>query len=157
MNSHPVQWPDTTRQAPPVDHHYASALWLLGRHHQLALLAERVPGVVEVDEDGPGLDLDALAGAVLAHDADIAPWDAYEQLRPAPRDEDRYEVWRVQGPSTTPKAQAIAVMSSSEQARLRLLAAWSTIRVPIRVGDFRSFDSHGAALLGDWCTTVQAS
>jgi len=157
MNSQPVQWLDTTRQRPPVDHHDASALWLLGRHHQLALLAERVPGVVEVDDDGPGLNLGELAEGILAHDADVTAWDAYEQLRPAPRDDRAYDLWRSHGPSTTPAAQVIAVMSSSEQTRLRLLATWSTIRVPIRVGDFRSFDSHGAALLGDWCTAVQAS
>jgi hypothetical protein len=157
MNSLPVQWPDTTRHAPPVDHHYASALWLLGRHHQLARLVERVPGVVEVDEDGPGLDLAALAAAILANDADVAAWDAYEAVRPAPRDDNAYELWRSQGPNATPQARAVAVMSSTEQTRLRLLATWSTVRVPLRVGDFRQLDSHGAALLGDWCTAVQAS
>lgn len=157
MNTGRAEWPDTTRTAPPVDHPYASALWLLGRHHQLARLVERVPGVVEVDDDGPGIDLRALAEAILAHDADIAAWDAYERMWPAPRDDDAYELWRQQGPSTTPAAQAISVMSSSEQTRLRLLATWSTTRVPLRVRDFRSLDSHGAALLGDWCTAVQAS
>jgi hypothetical protein len=157
MNSRPVQWPDTTRTAPPVDHHYASALWLLGRHHQLARLVDRVPGVVEVDEAGPGLELNALAAAILAHDADVTAWNAYESVRPAPRDDRAYDTWRSQGPTATPQAQAIAVMSSTEQTRLRLLATWSTLRVPIRVGDFRQLDSHGAALLADWCTAVQAS
>ena len=36
--------------------------------------------MIEVDEDGPGLDLDALAEAILAHDADVTAWDTYQVM-----------------------------------------------------------------------------
>lgn len=156
MKPETVCWPDTTRQRPPVDHSYASALWLLGRHVQLADLAARVPGVVQVDEDGPWLELDALGDAVLAHDADVAAWRDYERRRPAPDGEAAYERWQAAGPVGMPAAEAIGVMSGSERTRLRLLATFSTQRIPLRVGDFRSFDASGDALLGDWCAAVQA-
>ncbi len=55
-----MTWPDTLEQDPPADHLYLSATWLLGRYPQLARLVERVPGVVEIGEDGAGVDLGVL-------------------------------------------------------------------------------------------------
>ena len=159
MSLEALCWPDTADQPAPANHPYRSALWLLVRHSQLAVLAARVPGVTGPDDEGaawPWLDLDALAEAICAHDAHCAAWADYERRRPAPRDEDAYDRWEAAGPSTTPAASAVGVMSGSERTRLRLLAMFSTVRVPLRASDVTSFDVAGQALLADWCEAVQA-
>lgn len=79
-----VSWPDTRHEDQPAQHPYRSALWLLGRHPQLAALVARVPGVTELEEDGPGLDLEALAAALAEHDAAAAALVAYERRHPRP-------------------------------------------------------------------------
>jgi hypothetical protein len=159
MSLEALCWPDTIGQAAPVNHPYRSALWLLGRHPQLTLLVARVPGVTGPDLEGdawPWLDLDALADAICAYDAHSAAWADYERRRPAPRDEDAYDRWQAAGPSTTPAASAVGVMSGSERTRLRLLATFSAVRVPLRASDVTSFDAAGQTLLADWCEAVQA-
>jgi hypothetical protein len=152
-----VTWPDTRRDDPPTDHLYRSATWLLGRHPQLATLAERVPGVVNLDDDGPDIDLDALSDALVEHDAGTAAWTQYERRRPAPRDDSAYDAWVQAGPGTSPAATAVGQMSGSERTRLRLLAAFSSTRVPLRVADFGSLDDAGRRLLADWCQAAQAA
>jgi hypothetical protein len=150
-----VTWPPTHDAKPPAGHLYGAAVWLLGRHPQLAGLAERVPGVVTVDDEGPDIDLDALAEAFLARDRLVDQWEAYEHRTPAPRDDADYERWQAAGPKTTPAARAVGVMSGGEVARLRLLAAFSTCQVPLSVADLRPLDDAGQALLADWCQVVQ--
>lgn len=136
----PLIWPDTNRQAePPVDHPYAAATWLLGRHQTLASLAERIPGAVTVDAEGLFIDLSLLAGAITA----TATSTGREAVRPTVTGDVRRA------------ASAFEKLSRSEQARLRLLAAFAgDTRVPISVGDFRSFDGGGRRLLRDWCQAV---
>ncbi len=70
-----MTWPDTLEQDPPADHLYLSATWLLGRYPQLARLVERVPGVVEIGEDGAGVD---LGGQIPVN---VATPDARRRLR----------------------------------------------------------------------------
>ena len=149
-------WPDTTHTDPPTGYLYASACWLLGRHRQLAELAARVPGVVDVDEDGPWLDLDALTQAVNDLDAARAAWRDYADRKPAPRDEDAYQAWEDAGSPTPPAAHAIGVMSRTEQVRLRLLATLGPSGVRFTVDDLWGFDPAGHALIADWCRAVQA-
>jgi hypothetical protein len=159
MSLEALCWPDTIGQPAPADHPHRSALWLLGRHVQLAVLVARVPGATGPDDQGaawPWLDLDALADAICAHDAHSAAWANYERRRPAPQDDDAYDRWRAAGPSATPAASAVGVMSGSERTRLRLLATFSTVRVPLRASDVTSFDAAGQARLADWCEAVQA-
>lgn len=144
-------WPDTTQVAtPPAGHPYAAALWLLGRYPQLAVLVARVSGVVERDRGKLRLNLDDLANAVVGLDAHRQAWREYEADRSAPYDDAAYDRWRADGPKASPQVDAIAVMSDSEQTRLRLLATFSFVRIPLRVADFSSFDTNGAALLADW-------
>jgi hypothetical protein len=125
----------------------------------ITVLVARVPAVTGPDDEGdawPWLDLDALAEAICAYDAHSAAWADYERRWPAPRDDDAYDRWQAAGPSTTPAASAVAVMSGSERTRLRLLATFSTLRVPLRASDLTWFDQAGQALLADWCEAVQA-
>jgi hypothetical protein len=151
-----VGWPDTSGQEPPCGHCYRAAVWLLGRHEQLADLAARIPGVVSVDDDGPGIDLDALADAVCGYDTHTAACDEYQRRHRPPAGDHAYTRWQAAGPQATVAVHAVAVMSGSEQARLRLLATFAHIRVPLRVADFGSFDAEGSRLLADWCRAVQA-
>ncbi|GAB7192799.1 hypothetical protein NUM3379_35080 [Kineococcus sp. NUM-3379] len=146
---------------PPRDHLYGQAVWLLSQHPQLAHLAARVPGVVDTDEEGdPHINLDALAHGLAAHEVHAAAWEQYEKRRPAPRDDASYERWQAAGPAldadVADAVESIGTMSGSERGRLRLLAAFSTVRVPFRVLDFRSFDDNGQQLLDDWCRIVMA-
>jgi hypothetical protein len=85
MSLESLCWPDTIGQPAPVNHPYRSALWLLGRHPQLAVLVARVPAVTGPGDQGdawPWLDLDALAEAICAYEAYSAAWVDYEP-RPA--------------------------------------------------------------------------
>ena len=161
----PASWPDTRDVDPPTDHLYASAVWLLGRHPQLAELAARVPGVVEPDPDpepdadGSGLllDLETLAQAVHDHDDHAADWESYTRHHLEPQDDDAYERWRAAGPTASDTARAIGQMSGTEQARLRLLAVFAGVRVPFRVLDLHGLDDEGQRLLADWCAAVMAA
>ena len=151
-----VVWPDTQDQEPPCCHRYRSAVWLLGRHEQLAGLAARIPGVISADADGPDIDLDALADAITGSDADGQAWADYERRSPAPDDDAGYHRWVAAGPQPGPGVAAFVVMSSGEQARLRLLAMFATDRVPVTVSDLACLDDDGTRLLTDWCRAVQA-
>jgi hypothetical protein len=151
-------WPDTSSQLPPSGNPYASAEWLLGRHRQLAAVAARVPGVVAMDADGrPDIDLEALADAVLALDAYRTAWSAYEAAHPAPDDEDGVEDWEAAGPQLPAPSRAIAVMSRTEAAMLRLLAVFSSQRVPLGIWDTQGLDDARRQLLSDWCQALLAA
>jgi hypothetical protein len=153
-------WPDTSDvPPPPADHLYRSATWLLGRHPKLAELVAWIPNIVtgSDDEDGPSLDLNALAEAIRRYDAHVNAWADYNRQDPAPDDDTAYDRWVAAGPTTTPAARALTIMSSTERTRLRLLASFATTRVPITVADFGSFDPAGSTLLADWCHAVQAA
>jgi len=159
MSLEALCWPDTIGPSAPANHPYRSALWLLGRHPQLAVLVARVPAVTGPENEGDAwswLDLDALAEAICEYERHSAAWVEYERRRPAPRDEGSYDRWEAAGPSTTPAASALGLMSGSERARLRLLATFSTVRVPLRASDATSFDAAGQMVLADWCEAVQA-
>lgn len=146
-----VTWPDTRHTEPPADHLYASATWLLGRHPTLGALAQRVPGVVTVDSDGPGIDLERLAGALGERDELGAAWKDYRLSTPEPEDEAAAERWEAAGPPLGgPASRALAVMSRTEVSRLRLLATLAdTARSPFKVGDLYGFDEDGQALVRD--------
>jgi hypothetical protein len=151
-----VVWPATGDAEPPRGHCYGAAVWLLGRHQMLAELAARIPGVITVDDDGPDVDLDALADAVCGYDTHTTACDDYQRRHRPPAGDHAYTRWQAAGPQPTGAVYAVAVMSGSEQARLRLLATFAGVRVPLRAGDFASFDGEGSRLLADWCRAVQA-
>jgi hypothetical protein len=151
-------WPDTSSQLPPSGNPYASAEWLLGRHRQLASVAARVPGVVAMDADGrPDIDLEALADAVLGLDAYRTAWAAYEEVHPAPHEEDGFDDWEAAGPKLTPASRAIGVMSRTEAAKLRLLAVFSSQRVPVGIWDTQGLDDARRRMLADWCQALLAT
>src|SRR5438067_1468299 len=79
-------------------------------------------GVVVVDTDGDTvLELDELAAALVALDRYHSAWRDYEQARPAPSDDTRYDAWEAAGPKPGhPLTSAIAPMSRTEVSRLRL-------------------------------------
>jgi hypothetical protein len=131
---------------------------LLGRHRQLAVLASRVPGVITVSADGrPDIDLDAVADAVLGLDAYRTAWTAYQTAHPAPYDEDDFDDWEAAGPYLSRPSRAIAVMSRTEAAKLRLLAVFSSQRVPVGIWDTQGLDDARRQLLLDWCMALLAA
>lgn len=137
-----TQWPDTTDQPPPPEPGYWSALWLLGRHPDLAALAARVPDLVHQDDDGTWyLDLNHLATVITRYDAARATGRGMDALDPAA--------------VLTIPVHHFGVMSGTEQARLRLLAVFATARVPLRALDVTGLDAAGQRLLADWCTALQ--
>lgn len=148
-------WPDTTRLDPPASNVYLSAEWLLGRHPQLARLVDRVPGLVTHKPEGPDLDLDALAAAVNDLDEYRRAWTDYAYRHPAPRDEGALDAWEASGPTASPAANSIGVMSRTEVARLRLLATLAPERVRFSVIDLSGFDPAGDRLIADWCRVIQ--
>lgn len=149
-----VTWPDTAQQDPPADHLYLSATWLLGRHPQLARLAERVPGVIDIGEDGAAVDLGVLAEAIAQQGQAHADWLEYRSKHQAPEDDRAYAVWEADGPQTAAGAEAVGRMSGSEQTRLRLLATFAGTRVALNVSDLQSLDAAAHELLADWCRAV---
>lgn len=156
--SRSVAWPNTSTQDPPAGNRYAAAAWLLGRHPHLATLVARVPGVVQVRPDGPDIDLEALADALLGLEADAAAWAAYEAYHPPPDDDQGdYDDWLDAGPTSRPTTRAIGPMSRTEVARLRLLAVLAEERVPFGVWDTVGIDDDGRRpLLTDWCRALLA-
>jgi hypothetical protein len=158
-----MPWPDTTATLPPRDHPYASAVWLLGRHRQLADLVDRLPGtpgVAVLDEDGAWLDLDLLAEALIAVDEHAAAWVAYRARRREPRNEVAWQAWHDAGPAQpdTPAgrvAAAIACMSGTEQVRLRLLACFAPDGARFAVGMLTGFDQAGQHLICDWLEAIR--
>ncbi|MCW2538274.1 MAG: hypothetical protein JWQ26_3973 [Modestobacter sp.] len=102
----------------------------------------------------PAIDLGAFADALVALDADRAAWAAYEEARPAPDGDDRYDAWEAAGPQRHPMARVLGVMSRTEVARLRLLAVFSSQRVPLGVWDTQGLDDAGQELLFDWCRAL---
>lgn len=154
--SRSVAWPNTSTQEPPTGNRYAAAAWLLGRHPHLAMVADRVPGVpVDIGTDGqPEIDLDALADALLGLDTDRAAWAAYEADHPAPTDDRRYDAWEAAGPPLRQTSRAIGPMSRTEASRLRLLAVFSSERVPFGIWDTVGLDDGGRRLLADWCRAL---
>ncbi|HEY2043681.1 MAG TPA: hypothetical protein VGH11_13460 [Jatrophihabitans sp.] len=121
-------WPNTSEQEPPVDHPYASAVWLLGRHPQLAQLAARF-GVVDQDEDGLWLDQYRLSDLINLYDLG------------------RYG----------PNVDEFGRMSRTEQVRLRLLAMFGVhAGVAFNTTMLTGFDAEGQRLIADWCRAVAA-
>jgi hypothetical protein len=150
-------YPDPSGGPPQGRPHYATALWLLARHPQLAELAMRIPGAIDPDGD---LDLDRLAGAVRELDANILAWGEFRRTHGEPSDhadEATYEAWRAAGPQRTPGADALADMSDTERARVRFLAFWSGLRVGLGSADLVGLDAEGQHLVADWCAAVEAS
>ena len=150
-------WPDTARDDPPADHPHATALWLLGRHPQLAGLVDRIPGAVETDEAGPFLELHVVADAVRELDAWRDAMAAYRSSTYEPGDNARWYAWSAAGPQMTPGAEALGAMSRTEQGRVRLLAFWAgPPGVLLDSGKFTGFDDAGQRLVADWCDAVRA-
>jgi hypothetical protein len=160
VTAFPLTWPPapTHDVAPPADHFYASALWLLGRHPSLVRLVERVPGAVATDEDGPWLALDELADALDTLDGYLLAWREYRASTYEPRDEDKWQAWEDAGPRTSNAgALAIAPMSRTEVSRLRLLAFFappSGTGRRLTVSDLGGFDHEGQRLLRDWTAAL---
>lgn len=153
-----------TPHAPaPAGHPFASVSWLVARHPVLLQLAHRVPGAVDDDGDVlPWVLADAFTDLDTHHDG----WAAYQGDRPAPRQhrgepdhtyDTRYDAWAAAGPQPTEQAEALSVMSRTEKARLRLLAAFSDQQpVAFQVGMLDGFDAAGHDLITDWLTTIHA-
>lgn len=156
LSSIPLVWPPAPSHQlnPPSDHYYASALWLCGRHPKLVALVDRALVVTE-DEEGPWLELDALADALAALDAYHEAWRLYRERTYEPREEAAWERWEAAGPTLDNEAAAaIAPMSRTEQSRLRLLAFFAPTRVRLNVADLGGFDDEGRLLLHDWTLAV---
>jgi hypothetical protein len=154
-------WPNTRTVAPPADHLYRSATWLLGRHPRLALLTARIRGVVTVDDSELSVDLDHLAEVLSAVTPYVTAWEDYEYRNQPPEGDDAYGAWREAGPKADSFAEGLSdylVMSSGEIAALRLLATLaSTSSVPpFGVAHIRSLDEEGQRLVEDWCAVVRA-
>jgi len=151
-----MTWPDTVGQDPPADHLYLSATWLLGRYPQLARLVERVPGVVEIGEDGVGVDVGVLAEAIAGQARAAAEWLEYRSKHQPPEEEgEAYIAWEAGGPPTSAGAEAVNAMSHPERTWLRLLATFAATGVTLTVADLQSLDAVGHEFLADWCSAVQ--
>jgi hypothetical protein len=157
-----VLWPDTTgHDQPPTNHLYASAAWLLGRHPALAALAQRIPGVVTLDDDGPSIDLDLLARTINDAGQHALAWQHYAERHPAPDTDEyegqgSYEAWCDAGPQPARRTASFLPMSRSERARLVLLAAFSDYeQVPFSVSQLYGLDDTRRRLLDDWCRAVR--
>ncbi|MFG1820582.1 hypothetical protein ACGFIF_42965 [Kribbella sp. NPDC049174] len=147
-------WPDTTESLPPGDHPYGVALWLLGRHEQLAELVDRLPGVVSIEGGELGLELDVLASAFAEYDAFQAARE--ERFGWSTPDESAWERWHASLPKRSAATDELLVMSGSELGRLRLLATLSGAGARLSIGHhLRSFDAEGQRLLGDWLDAVR--
>ena len=144
--------PDRDDQAP--DDRVRAARWLVSRHPQLQRLLARVPGFLDDDGDP---DVDLLANTVCDYEQHLVAWTVYVNRHPVPQDDERFETWREAGPKSTEFVDAVSDMSPSERSRLRMLATFSTERVPVSVADFASLDASGRALLTDWTVAVRCA
>jgi hypothetical protein len=148
-----TSWPDTTDAPPPADHPYGVALWLLGRHRQLADLVDRLPDVAGVEDGQVFVDLDLLASAFVEYDAYQA--SRHERFGWSSPSESEWERWQASLPKRSPAAEELLVMSGSEPGRLRLLATLPSAGARLAVSQLRSFDAEGQRLLGDWLDAVR--
>lgn len=150
-------WNDVVGLNPPPEDLYRAGLWLMARHPRLSRLAARITGVVEVEDDGPIVDLHHLTEVVAAEPRYQAAWRAYEQSHRAPKGDDEWERWRADGPQPDEFAVGLSdllVMSSGELASIRLLAAFGG-EASFRTDQLRSLDAEGSRLLADWCRALQ--
>jgi hypothetical protein len=150
----PTSWPDTTDTEPPHGDPHRSAVWLLGRHPQLAQLATRVPGAVIRTPDGPHLALDLLGGALMLLDLYRCAWILYEFQNPAPTEEHAYAAWAASAPDAPDVARDIGPLSDEQMSTLRLLGTFSRHPMPFGAGDIRHLDRR---LLADWYRALDAS
>ena len=153
-----IHLPEDLTDSPPVDDNYRAAVWLVARHPALARLVGRVPGAVDADGD---LELDVLGDAVRGLDAYHRAWAEYRATTWEPNQDEAWEPWADAGPSLDdfgPRdaAAALAVMSRTEAARLRLLATLGFERVEFGVADLDGFDASGLRLIRDWCRVLTA-
>lgn len=153
MKSKTTPWPDTTGALPPGDHPYGVALWLLGRHPQLAELVDRLPGIAGIEDGDVSLNLDALATA-------FAEFDAYQDAKKETfgwnsPNEDSWARFEAAQPQRSAAADELLSMSNSAWGRLRLLATLSNGGVRFKVSHLRSFDANGQRLLDDWLDAVR--
>jgi hypothetical protein len=111
--------------------------------------------------DGVFLDLDALADAIHDLDTARAAWVEYTRSHPEPgygATDVEYEAWEKAGPPRAAgAAHDIAVMSSTEATRLRLLAVFAPAGARLSAVHLRGLDPAGRALLADWCRALVAA
>src|SRR5579875_3616671 len=91
-------WIDAVGEEPPVDDWYRAGLWLMARHPRLARLASRIPGVVEIEDDGPRVDLHHLTDVVAAAPRYAAARREYAACHRSPKNDGEWERWRAAGP-----------------------------------------------------------
>lgn len=160
-------WPDTTNtDVPRGQGSVWAAEWLAGRHQHVAVLLDRVPGVVKREDGSPWVDVDALVQAFDDLDAYAQAWKDYRARHPEPRirhdteehevaDEARWEAWSESGPDASGAAAAILPMSPTEVLRLQLVASLGgEVRSSAR--EWYRLDDDGRRFLDDWFTAAKA-
>jgi hypothetical protein len=153
MKHNTTTWPDTTDARPPADHPHGVALWLLGRHPQLADLVDRLPDVAGIEDGQVFLNLDELAKAFTQYDAYLAAKEeTFGWSSPSESSWARFEAAQ---PTRTAAADELMAMSGSELGRLRLLATLTGTGVRFSVLQLNSFDAAGKQLLEDWLDAVR--
>lgn len=155
-----TSWPDTQGVPPPEGDLYGSALWLLGRHPQIAELVERVPGAVNVDEHGAlALRLEVLVDALRVVDLERA----WVRTNPSPSNDDGYRAWLKEGPmgedvDVPPAARAVARLPIGCQVCLALLASFARPGATLRAADFvwvnESGREYAREFARDWWVAV---
>jgi hypothetical protein len=157
------RWPDTREQVQPEnDSPWYSARWLVGRHQSVQRLLVRVPGAISWEDHEPWVEVENLADATNALDSYRAAWGAYRATSFEPEQEDRWAVWDAAGPSIDdfckpplrPTVSGIAVLSRTEQTRLRLLATLGDTRVLFSLNDLSGFDPEGQRFVIDWFALI---
>jgi hypothetical protein len=153
-----IRLPKRLPESAPADDNYQAPVWLVGRHPSLAGLVTRVPGAVDTDGD---LDMDVLGNTVRGFDAYRRAWADYRKTTREPTDEAALERWASAGPlpdgfGPRGAVAALAVMSTAEATRLRLLATLGLGRVEFFVSDLDGLDADGLRLIRDWCQILTA-
>ncbi len=135
--------------------------WLVAQSPTLTGLVARIPGGFVEDGDGPLVDVDAVAAAVAGWDAAAAAVRADDRAHPEPgRDGPSWDAWRARrddAAATTSAGEAVAVMSTSERTRLRLVAALSPDGTLFRVGDLATLDEEGQRTLAQWSQLIRSA